>query len=101
MTYQLPYPGSRGVSPPPPVQPKPRNGFGTTGIILGVAALVALGWQYPATAILPAVPGLVFSLLALPRLKAGEATNPASTIGGVITSSLALVLAVVATLITA
>ncbi|RZQ62132.1 DUF4190 domain-containing protein [Amycolatopsis suaedae] len=84
MTQQIPYPP---VAPPQP----PRNGFGTTGFILGIVGLV--------TSLIPVVGvvawplvilGIIFSALGIARAAKGMATNKGLSIAGVVVSVLGL-----------
>ncbi len=78
----------------PPVQY--RNGFGTTGFVLGLLAAVfawipfvgVIGWPL-------AILGLVFSALGLYRVMKGRANNKGLTIAGLVLSLLGLVFCIV------
>ena len=84
-------------SPAPSVPPvQYRNGFGTTGFVLGLLAAVfawipfvgVIGWPL-------AILGLVFSALGLYRVMKGRANNKGLTIAGLVLSLLGLVFCIV------
>jgi hypothetical protein len=82
---------------PPPVQPAPhaRNGFGTTGFVLGLLAVLfswipfvgVIGWPL-------AVLGLIFGGLGLRRVLSHRADNKGLTIAGIVLSLLGLLICI-------
>lgn len=78
--------------------PHPRNGFGTTGFVLGLLAAIfawipfvgVIGWPL-------AILGLIFSGLGLYRVMKGRANNKGLTIAGLVLSTLGLVFCIIYT----
>lgn len=78
--------------------PQPRNGFGTTGFVLGLLAAIfawipfvgVIGWPL-------AILGLIFSGLGLYRVSKRQASNKGITIAGLVLSLLGLVFCIVYT----
>ena len=81
---------------PPPAPPqqrwKPKNGFGTTALVLGVAGLVCLLSEYAGNALLAGIVGVTFGVLGVSRARSMEATNLGSAIAGTACSAVAAVL---------
>lgn len=81
--------------PMPQQRWKPKNGFGTTGLVLGVAGLVCLFSEYSGNALLAGVVGVVFGILGISRARSGEATNLGSAIAGTACSAVAIPFAMI------
>lgn len=98
MTYGYPQRPPQPQFPPAPQTGKPKNGMGTSSLVIGVAACTA-AFCSPAgnagVAVVLAVLGLVFGCIGISRAKTGVATNTASAIAGVVTSPAAVVIAFV------
>lgn len=83
---------------PAPPMGKPKNGFGTSSLVIGVAACTAAfcsppgegGWG---ASVVLGIIGLIFGCIGISKAKAGSATNLASAIAGVVTSPAAVVIA--------
>ncbi|MCX5386636.1 DUF4190 domain-containing protein [Streptomyces sp. NBC_00083] len=89
------------AAPWTPAQPLPRNGLGTTAMVLGaigsfVAFLPFLFW----IAWILGVLAVVFGLVGLGNVRKGLATNKSSALGGTILGGASILLAVVGLLIT-
>ncbi len=85
----------------PQHQPRPKNGMGTAALVLGILALLAS--FIPLLSLFTAVPlgllGVIFAIVGYRRLSKGNATNKASTTVGLILSAIAVIIAVVLTLL--
>lgn len=85
----------------PQYQPRPKNGMGTAALVLGILALLAS--FIPLLSLFTAVPlgllGVIFAIVGYGRLSKGNATNKASTTVGLILSAIAVIIAVVLTLL--
>ncbi|WP_027942558.1 DUF4190 domain-containing protein [Amycolatopsis taiwanensis] len=91
MTQPAPYPPVQQEEPT-----QPRNGFGTTGFILGLVGLVLspiplIGFVAWPLVIL----GLIFAALGLSRVSKGAATNKGLSIAGIVTSIVGLIVCIV------
>lgn len=75
--------------------PQLRNGFGITGLVLGILSVV-LFWCFGVPGLLCAVPGLVFGILGIRRAQRGEATM-GFAVTGVTLSAIGLVLSALVT----
>lgn len=85
-----------GNAPPPGYGQAPRNGLGIAALVFGIIAL--LGAWIPLVnivSIVLAIVGIVLGIMALRRVKRGEATNRGMSITGLLLSVAALVLALV------
>lgn len=83
--------------PPSPQAPhywKPKNGFGTTGLVLGVVSLVEGIGANPGPALVAAIVGLIFGILGITRASRRVATNLASAIAGTACSGIAIVMSI-------
>lgn len=81
----------------PPVN-RPRNGMGTSSLVIGVAACTAAFCSPPGegawgASVVLGILGLIFGCIGISRAKVGRATNLASAIAGVVTSPAAVVIA--------
>ena len=79
---------------------KPRNGFGTSSLVLGVAAATAALCSPPVgqgitLSLILGVLGVVFGYIGIQKAKAGSATNLLSAIAGVTVSPAAFVISLV------
>ena len=74
-----------------PVIEAPKNGFGVASLILGIIGLFGSFFVIGA---LPALIGLVLGIIGYRRTKSGEANNSGVAIAGIITSVLALMIAI-------
>lgn len=80
-----------------PAPPKPKNGFGGVGFILGLlaAAAVTLTLLFFPPGVFGTVPfaaaGIIFSVIGFMRCRRHQATNPAVSLSGLILSAIALV----------
>ena len=84
-----------GNGPPTGYGPPPRNGLGVAALIFGIIAL--LGAWIPLVNIVSvvlAIVGIVVGIMALRRVKRGEATNRGMSLTGLVLSVVALLLAV-------
>lgn len=79
----MPYAGAA----PPPVAP--RNGLGTTALILGIVALLFC-WSVFGGIVL-GILAVIFGILGRGRVRRGEATNGGVAIGGIVLGALAIV----------
>jgi hypothetical protein len=93
-------PTKADYQPPPTyqaaVQQAPRNGLGTTALILGIIGALTgvipfLFWLAGALGLI----GLILGFIARGRVKRGEATNGTAALWGIITSAVAVVLSIV------
>jgi Septum formation len=78
------------------VQQAPRNGLGTTALILGIIGALTgvipfMFWLAGALGLI----GLILGFIARGRVKRGEATNGTAALWGIITSAVAVVLSIV------
>jgi hypothetical protein len=78
------------------VQQAPRNGLGTTALILGIIGALTgiipfMFWLAGALGLT----GLILGFIARGRVKRGEATNGTAALWGIITSTVAVVLSIV------
>lgn len=93
-THAYPY-------PPQPYRPQPKNGMGTTALVLGILALLAS--FIPLLSLFTAIPlgllGIIFAIVGYTRITKGVATNKATTTVGLILSAIAVIIAVVLTLL--
>lgn len=82
---------------PPPEQPtQPRNGFGTTGFVLGIIGLVLSFIPFVGVIAWPLVIlGIVFAGLGLMRIRSRKADNKGLTIAGLVVSIVGLVMCIV------
>ena len=79
---------------------QPRNGLGVTSLVLGILAL--LGSWVPVVGVVAgilAVVGLVLGIVGMRRARRGEATNRGVALAGTILSALALLVAIVTTVL--
>jgi hypothetical protein len=87
-----------GYAPPQyPQQPAmpPKNGFGTTGFVLGLVGLLLSFLPIIGVVAWPLVIlGLVFSILGLLRATKGAATNKGLAIAGIVLSAIGLVICI-------
>lgn len=87
---------------PMPVAPKPSNGLGLTGFILGlVGLLISLIPLVGVIAWPMVILGIIFSAIGLVKVKKGTATNKGMAITGLIVSVLGLAACIVWAVITA
>lgn len=93
--YQAPadYPGSAGYGQGYGAPAAPRNGLGTTALVLGIIAVVTC-WTVVGGILLGAL-GLIFGLIGRGRANRNEATNGGVATAGAITGVVGLVLAIV------
>ncbi|GAA2813039.1 hypothetical protein [Saccharopolyspora taberi] len=85
---------------PPPPAAGPRNGFGTTALVLGIIGLVFSFVPVVGVVAWPLVVlGLIFGILGTNRAGRGEATNKGAAIAGIATSGLGLVICIVWTVV--
>lgn len=87
--------GQAPMPPRPPHYWKPKNGFGTTGLVLGVAGVVCLFSEYAGNALLAGIVGIIFGILGIGRARSHEATNLGSAIAGTACSAVAALFALV------
>lgn len=85
--------------PAPPIR-KPKNGFGTSLLVIGVAACIATVCSPNASpgeglAMLLGILGVVFGSLGIHSANGRMATNKASAVAGLVTSIAAPVIAVI------
>ncbi|WP_257231242.1 DUF4352 domain-containing protein [Streptomyces sp. UH6] len=89
MSQQMPY------APAPPVAPQqPKNGMGTTALVLGIIGLVLtvtilFFWLGGLLGLL----ALIFGIIGLGKVKKGEATNKGASLTGVILGAISVVAA--------
>lgn len=86
--------------PPAPTGPQPKNGLGTTSLVMGILSLVGawipfVGFGAYITSIL----GIVTGALGRGRAKRGLATNGGAAMGGLVTSVLGLASVILATVV--
>jgi Septum formation len=86
--------------PVPVTQQAPRNGLGIAALIVGLIGVLAglvpaLFWAAGITAVI----GLVLGFVGYSRAQRGEATNPTTALGAIITGAIAMILSVVGLLI--
>ncbi|RJQ83109.1 MmpS family transport accessory protein [Amycolatopsis panacis] len=80
---------------PAPQPPQPKNGFGTTGFVLGLLGLIfsfipiigVVSWPL-------VILGIIFAALGIARARSGKATNKGLAIAGLVLSVLGLVVAI-------
>ena len=93
-THAYPY-------PPQPYRPQPKNGMGTTALVLGILALIAS--FIPLLSLFTAVPlgllGIIFAIVGFTRIAKGVATNKGATTVGLILSAIAVIVSVSLTLL--
>lgn len=82
--YQMPYPG--------PAQAQPKNGFGVTGLVVGIVALV-LAW-IPGLNFVLAVIATVFGSLGWWQANRGKATNKGVAIAGFVMGVIGLAISI-------
>lgn len=84
------------------LRPQPKNGFGTTALVLGIVALV-LGF-IPFVSLFTAIPlgivGGIFGILGIVRVSKRVATNKVASIFGLVASILAVFLALTSSIAT-
>ena len=84
------------------MRPQPKNGFGTTALVLGIVALV-LGF-IPFVSLFTAIPlgiiGGIFGILGIVRVSKRVATNKVASIFGLVASVLAVLLALASSITT-
>jgi hypothetical protein len=73
----------------------PRNGYGTTALVVGIVGLVFC-WV-PVFGIILAGVAILFGILALGRVKRGEATNHGHGVAGVVLGSIAALIGIIVT----
>ncbi len=81
--------------PPPPGYPpaQPQNGFGLTGMILGIISIpISCCWYISG---IVGIVGLVFSILGKKKADLGQANNRGIAIAGIATSAAGIALAIV------
>jgi hypothetical protein len=91
--------GAAAAPATPPSPPsRARNGLGVAALVIGVASLVAASsfLLFP-VALVSAIVGIVFGILALSRGRSGVATNSGQATAGLVCSMVALIIAVVLT----
>lgn len=91
MSYGLPERPQQAPIPPRPPFPQPKNGMGTSALVIGVSACTAavcspIGAGGSGAAILAGVIGTVFGCIGISRANEGVASNRASAIAGLVTS---------------
>lgn len=74
-----------------PTMEAPKNGFGIASLILGILGLFG---SFILIGIVPALIGLVLGIIGYRRVTSGEANNRGVAIAGIITSVLALMIAI-------
>lgn len=87
-------PPSYGYTPPP-AAPAPRNGFGTTALVLGI--LGAIFAVIPIIGVIAwpmVIIGLIFGILGIQRARKGVATNKGMSIAGTALSGFGLLLCI-------
>lgn len=92
MAYQAPaYP-----YPPPYYQPQPKNGIGTTALVLGILAFLAsfIPLLSLFTAIPLAIAGFIFAMVGYARISSGKANNKGTTTVGLIASIVAAIISI-------
>jgi len=93
-THAYPY-------PPQPYRPQPKNGMGTTALVLGILALLAS--FIPLLSLFTAIPlgllGIIFAIVGYTRITKGVATNKGATTVGLILSAIAVIVSVSLTLL--
>lgn len=92
MTYQAPaYP-----YPPPHYRPQPKNGLGTTALVLGILAFLAsfIPLLSLFTAIPLAIAGFIFAMAGYARISSGKANNKGATTVGLIGSIVAVIISI-------
>jgi Protein of unknown function (DUF2510)/Septum formation len=93
-------PTGADYQPPPTyqaaVQQAPRNGLGTTALILGIIGVVTgiIPFFFWVAGILGVI-GLILGVIGRGRVKRGEATNGTMALWGIITSAVAVVVSIV------
>lgn len=98
--YGSPLSGYGQGYPPPQQAPIPKNGLGTTALVLGILAILLafvpiLGFiAYPL-----AILGIIFGLIAVGRARKRIATNRGVSVAGLVTSLIGLALVIVSTVI--
>lgn len=69
-------------------QPRPRNGFGITALILGILSILL----FPGLGVILGLIGIIFGVLGILRGLRGEASNTGMSITGVVLSAVGLAL---------
>lgn len=85
---------------PPTPAPQPKNGLGTTSLVMGIVSIVFawvpfVGFATYATSIL----GIITGVLGGGRVRRGVATNGGAAMGGLITSIIGLLSVILATVV--
>lgn len=83
------------AAPPPTQSPPARNGFGTTGFVLGLLS-VLFAW-IPIIGLIAwplAILGLIFGILGIRRASHGVATNRGLSIAGAVLAAIGLVICI-------
>ncbi|TRW83299.1 DUF4190 domain-containing protein [Mycolicibacterium sp. 018/SC-01/001] len=89
------YPGYEGYGgyPGPPPASAPKNGLGTTALILAIIGLV-LCWSIAGGVVL-GLAAVIIGFIARGRVKRGEATNGGVAIAGIVLGAVAIIAALV------
>ncbi|GAB3645065.1 DUF4190 domain-containing protein [Glycomyces tarimensis] len=95
-------PGNMPPPPPPghgqqPAQP-PKNGMGTSGLVLGIIGVVG-GLFIPCIGWILGILAVIFGALGFSRANKGEATNKNAALWGLILGIVAIVVATLAVFI--
>lgn len=86
--------------PPVPSHPQPKNGLGTTSLVMGILSLVGAWIPFVGFgAYITSVLGIVTGVLGRGRAKRGVATNGGAAMGGLVTSILGLASVILATVV--
>ena len=81
---------------PPPSAPAPKNGFGTTALVLGILGALFSFIPFIGVVAWPLVIlGLIFGIIGFLRSRSGKATNGGVAIAGAVLSLIGLVICVV------
>jgi membrane-bound ClpP family serine protease len=84
-------PGPAGYQPAP-TAPARQNGLGTTGMVLGIVALVLVVLiLFSPLGVLLGLAAVIFGILGIGRVNRGEADNRGQAVTGIVTGALALV----------
>lgn len=94
---QSPYAAPGYGAPYAPFGPAPRNGMGTSSLVLGIISVV-LSWTVWGGVILGTL-AIIFGSVGLGRAKRGEATNRSSAMAGLILGIVAIALLVLLVLV--